>query len=241
MAWTCSGVTNAGMIQRLEAASLLVTPAVIEAFRRVDRGWFLPHSPPEVAYSDQPVPIGYGATISAPHMHAIMVEIIAPFLLRTPEGVKPATVLDVGSGSGYLTAVLAELCSGRGGTVIGVEHISELVVRSTEVVNKHFRSWVEEGRIKFIEGDGRNITGLLGQKVPDFDVIHVGAAAATVPQVYIDALKPGGCLVIPVGREGEAQTLRVYTKDMDGHISSTNHGGVRFVPLTSAKHQRGGI
>nr|CCC93899.1 putative protein-L-isoaspartate [Trypanosoma congolense IL3000] len=236
MAWTCSGTSNSTMVQRLVEASLLVTPAVVEAFNLVDRGWFLPRLPPEKAYRDEPAPIGYGATISAPHMHATMAEIIAPFLLHAKDR-GTATALDVGSGSGYLTAVLAALC-GKGGKVIGVEHVPVLVAQSSQVIRDHFLPWVEEGRIRFVEGDGRDISRLLG-KEKHFDVIHVGAAAETVPQDYIDSLNPGGCLVIPVGGENEAQVLRVYTKSPEGAVSFVNHCGVRFVPLTSLKHQEG--
>ncbi|ORC85545.1 protein-L-isoaspartate O-methyltransferase [Trypanosoma theileri] len=235
MAWTCSGVSNQAMVRKLELASLISTPAVIDAFHRVDRGWFVSDYHKGMAYNDSPLPIGYGATISAPHMHAIMVEILAPYLLQ-PEGNQNKRVLDIGSGSGYLTVILAMLC-GPGSQVIGVEHVEQLRQRSSDVVKKHFAQWVNEGRISFIKGDGRDISKLFPNSQSSFDVIHVGAAAASVPQTYFDSLKPGGCLVIPVGEEDATQFLRIYRKDLNGKVEMKTHGRVQFVPLTSLGHQ----
>ncbi|ESL08876.1 protein-L-isoaspartate O-methyltransferase [Trypanosoma rangeli SC58] len=236
MAWTCSALSNASMVQNLEKAGLLSTPAIIRSLQCVDRGWFVPDNFQTSAYRDQPLPLGQGATISAPHMHAIMLELLAPFLLPTARG-SSKTVLDIGSGSGYLTAVLADIC-GEGSRVVGVEHVQELQQRSSRVVQQHFPSWVSEGRITFIKGDGRDISKLFPSSPAMFDVIHVGAAAASVPNGYLESLKPGGCLVIPVGREDEVQTLRLYTKDGSGAIKTKTHGQVSFVPLTSLNHQQ---
>ncbi|KEG07780.1 putative protein-l-isoaspartate o-methyltransferase [Trypanosoma grayi] len=235
MAWTCSGVSNATMIQQLERASLLSTSAVIAALHRVDRGWFVPERLQSSAYRDQPLPLGYGATISAPHMHAIMLELLAPFLLRATED-PPKTVLDVGSGSGYLTVVLAELC-GEESQVVGVEHVEELQQRSLKVAQQRFETLVKSNRLTFVKGDGRDLTTLFPGRSVLFDVIHVGAASASVPKTYLDALKPGGCLIIPVGEEDAAQRLRLYTKSGDGNITMKCCGGVQFVPLTSLRHQ----
>ncbi|RNF05805.1 protein-L-isoaspartate O-methyltransferase [Trypanosoma rangeli] len=234
MAWTCSALSNASMVQNLEKAGLLSTPVIIRSLQRVDRGWFVPDNLQTSAYRDEPLPLGHGATISAPHMHAIMLELLAPFLLPTARG-SSKTVLDIGSGSGYLTAVLADIC-GEGSRVVGVEHVQELQQRSSRVVQQRFPSWVSEGRITFIKGDGRGISKLFSSPVM-FDVIHVGAAAASVPNGYLESLKPGGCLVIPVGREDEVQQLRLYTKDDSGVITTKTHGKVSFVPLTSLNHQ----
>ncbi|RNF15996.1 protein-L-isoaspartate O-methyltransferase [Trypanosoma conorhini] len=236
MAWTCSALSNVSLVQNLEKAALLSTPAVISSLCRVDRGWFVPDNLRASAYRDEPLPIGHGATISAPHMHAIMLELLVPFLLPAAGGA-PKTVLDIGSGSGYLTAVLADIC-GEGSRVIGVEHVQELQQRSSNVLQQRFPSWVSEGRIKFIQGDGRDISKLFPHSAAMFDVIHVGAAAASVPNGYLEALKPGGCLVIPVGRENEVQLLRLYTKDDSGAITTKTHGTVSFVPLTSLNHQQ---
>ncbi|KAF8287997.1 putative protein-l-isoaspartate o-methyltransferase [Trypanosoma cruzi] len=236
MAWTCSALSNASMIQNLERAALLSTPAIIASLQRVDRGWFVPDGMRSSAYRDEPLSIGYGATISAPHMHAIMLELLSPFLLGTP-GSLPKAVLDIGSGSGYLTAILADIC-GDGSRVVGVEHVEELQERSLKVVLQHFPSWVNEDRITFINGDGRDISKLFHPHTAMFDVIHVGAAAASVPKDYLEAIKPGGCLVIPVGKENEVQHLHLYTKDEKGTITKKTHGGVSFVPLTSLRHQK---
>ncbi|KAH9578124.1 hypothetical protein LSM04_005476 [Trypanosoma melophagium] len=235
MAWTCSGISNQTMVRKLEQASLISTPAVIDAFLRVDRGWFVSDFHKGMAYNDSPLPIGYGATISAPHMHAIMVEILAPYLLETA-GSQNKRVLDIGSGSGYLTVILAFL-SGPGSQVVGVEHVEQLRQRSLDVVKEHFPQWVNEGRISFINGDGRDISKIFPNFKSSFDVLHVGAAASTVPQSYFDSLRPGGCLVIPVGEEGDIQVLRIYKKDANGKVEMTTRGIVQFVPLTSLGHQ----
>lgn len=236
MAWSCSALSNKTLVHNLEKAALVTTPAVIDSLLRVDRGWFVTESFKDSAYMDQPLSIGYGATISAPHMHAIMLEILAPFLVRKA-GDAPKVVLDIGSGSGYLTAVLADL-SGEGSRVVGVEHVKELQERSLNVARRHFQSWVDEGRLTFIHSDGRDLSKLFDEHLNVFDAIHVGAAAKSVPQNYLEALRAGGCLVIPVGEENGTQFLRVYTKTTDGSINVKSHGGVRFVPLTSLAQQR---
>ena len=126
MAWRCSGRTNAELIQNLFTQGLIQAPRVRDAMSSVDRAHYCPSSP-QAAYEDSPQPIGYSATISAPHMHASACESLLPFM---PEG-KGAKVLDIGSGSGYLTHVLANIVcgpDGKGdGKVVGIDHIKGLV------------------------------------------------------------------------------------------------------------------
>ena len=134
-------------------------------------------------YEDSPQPIGHRATISAPHMHASACESLLPYL--TPG----AKVLDIGSGSGYLTAVLAELVA-PGGTVIGVDHIQPLVDLSISNFQKssHGKELLDSGHVQFIKADGRKgwVEGA------PYDAIHVGAAAADFHQPLIDQLKAPG-------------------------------------------------
>lgn len=145
----------------------------------VDRAHYAPYAP----YQDSPQSIGYRATISAPHMHASACESLLPFL-------KPGSrVLDVGSGSGYLTHVLAELVK-PGGVVVGVEHIQPLVDIGTANTRKSAegRELMEAGGIRYVKADGR-----LGWKEEaPYDAIHVGAAASEVHAALVEQLKAPG-------------------------------------------------
>ncbi|KFZ45942.1 Protein-L-isoaspartate(D-aspartate) O-methyltransferase, partial [Antrostomus carolinensis] len=169
---------------------------------------------------------GYKATISAPHMHAHALELLKD---RLVEGAK---ALDVGSGSGYLTACFARMM-GPTGRAVGVEHIKELVQESIRNVQEDDPTLLSSGRVKLVVGDGR-------QGYPDeapYDAIHVGAAAATVPKELLNELKPGGRLILPVGPEGANQVLMQYDKTSEGQIIETQLMGVIYVPLTDKEKQ----
>lgn len=196
---------------------------------KVDRAHFSPYAP----YTDSPQTIGYAATISAPHMHASAAESLLPYLSR-PD----ARILDIGSGSGYLTAVLASLV-GPQGRVVGIDHIQGLV----DLANKNMakseqgKQWLESGKVKFVKGDGR-----LGYKEDEvafsstakedegYDAIHVGAAAKEAHETLIEQLRRPGRLFIPVGEE--MQYIWVVDKREDGSVVREKSMGVRYVPLT---------
>mmetsp|Transcript_36179 Transcript_36179/g.56507 ORF Transcript_36179/g.56507 Transcript_36179/m.56507 type:complete len:180 (+) Transcript_36179:1-540(+) len=134
--------------------------------------------------------------------------------------------LDVGSGSGYISACMARMVQ-PGGVVVGIEHISELTKMSEENIKRDDAALLKE-TIRFICGDGR-----LG--VPDYapyDAIHVGAAAPELPQALVDQLSPGGRMVCPVGPKGEMQSLVLVDKDANGQVSKRDIQKVIFVPLT---------
>lgn len=157
-------------------------------------------------------------------MHANACESLLPFL-------KPgAKVLDVGSGSGYLTHVLAELVK-PGGRVVGVDHIQPLVDLATRNTAKseEGRGLLESGALKYIKADGR-----LGYP-PDgpYDAIHVGAAAAEHHKALEDQLTAPGRLFIPVAEDGY-QYIFVVDKDKKGNVTRKREYGVRYVPLTDA-------
>ncbi|MBI3286741.1 MAG: protein-L-isoaspartate(D-aspartate) O-methyltransferase [Chloroflexi bacterium] len=183
---------------------------VLAAMRKVPRHEFvLPDYLPQ-AYADHPLPIGYGQTISQPFVVALMTE-----LLRLEPG---DTVLEVGSGSGYQAAILAELAD----RVYSVEIIPELADSAAERLQ----------RLGYSQVQVANRDGYFGwEEYSPFDAIIVTAAPDHLPQPLIQQLKDGGRLVIPVGPPGAYQTLWQIIKQGDQLISN-DLGGVRFVPLT---------
>lgn len=175
------------------------------------------------AYEDAPQMLELGQTISAPHMHAYALEILAPSL------VDGASVLDVGHGSGYLTLALA-LMVGVDGVAVGVEHFADLVSFSIANVKKSHSELLDNGRIRLKVGDGR-VEDFMGDDDMLFHAIHVGAAAEEVPQALLDRLAPGGRMLMPVGVQHESQQLTLFEKTPDGEIESTELMSVLFVPL----------
>ena len=177
MAWRSSASTHAALCENLAAAKVISRGAALNALLAVDRAAFFPLGlEPSIVYQDAPYPIGHGATISAPHMHAACVEALKHKL--TPG----ARVLDVGSGTGILCAVFGCLV-GPTGRVVGVEHVEPLVRASRA-------SLAAVGALTCVEvvcGDGR-----LGWPAgAPYDAIHVGAAAASLPRELVEQLAPG--------------------------------------------------
>ncbi|XP_068681154.1 protein-L-isoaspartate(D-aspartate) O-methyltransferase-like [Montipora foliosa] len=222
MEWRSHGRDNDDLVSQLSRSGILKTQRVVEAMRKVDRGNYCTYSP----YMDSPQSIGYGVTISAPHMHAHGLEILKDYLF---EGAK---ALDVGSGSGYLTACMAEMV-GKNGKVVGIDHIPELVEQSKRNMKKGNADLLASGQVVLVTGDGRE--GF--ENDAPYDAIHVGAAAYPVPDALIKQLKPGGRLFIPVGPAHGNQWLEQIDKDTDGNITKQKLMGVRYVPLTD-RHQQ---
>ncbi|GHJ86454.1 hypothetical protein NliqN6_2856 [Naganishia liquefaciens] len=227
MAWTCTGRSNEELIDKLRKAGLINSRRVASAMSQTDRRHYVPEK--EYAYQDSPQPIGFNATISAPHMHAHALEDLEDFL-------RPGMrVLDVGCGSGYLTAVMHRMVSPTDsdikGTVIGIDHLSGLTDLSVRNLKN---DGVETGSGKGIEivtGDGRNGWSLGAP----YDAIHVGAAASTLPPALVDQLKSPGRMFIPVG--SSEQAIWRVDKAKDGTLTKTELFGVRYVPLTDKKAQ----
>lgn len=234
MAWYCSGSTNTELVENLFKGGLIKNSRVKAAMLGVDRAHYAPSRP----YSDSPQSIGHGATISAPHMHGHACEYLIDYLYPG------ARVLDIGSGSGYLTHVLANLVTSPGssdqGRVIGVDHIAELVDLSRNNINKSAegRELQGSGKVEFIKADGR-----LGWKDgAPYDAIHVGAAAESLHPVLIEQLRAPGRLFIPVESEKNGsmlgsmggQYIWVVDKKEDGSIHKEKVFQVCYVPLTDA-------
>ena len=184
---------------------------VLQAMMRVERHEFVPPNTRGDAYANHPLPIGHGQTLSQPDIVALM-----PDLLRLSSG---DAVLEVGTGSGYPAAVLAELVK----RVYSIEIVEPLAVQVKERLAR-----LEYDNIETRLGDG-----YFGwpEHAP-FDAIIVTAAAGHVPPPLIQQLRPGGRMVIPVGGPFQVQYLLLVEKDEQGEVSSRQVTAVRFVPLT---------
>ncbi|KAI9703964.1 MAG: hypothetical protein M1820_005746 [Bogoriella megaspora] len=239
MAWRSSGSSNIALIENLAKNGLVNSDRVKRAMLAVDRGNYSPSFP----YDDSPQQIGHQATISAPHMHASAAESILPFLKPEPS----TRILDIGSGSGYLTHVLAKLVDPvknpptgapnppeqgqEAGTVIGIDHIQALVdlANGNMAKSEDGRRLLESGKVQFVKGDGRK-----GWKEgAPYDAIHVGAAAAEHHQELVEQLKTPGRLFVPV-EENYEQYIFVIDKKEDGSVKREKLYPVRYVPLTDA-------
>lgn len=184
---------------------------VANAMLEVPRHLFVPPELRREAYEDYPLPIGFGQTISAPHMVAIMCE-----LLDLKEGDK---VLEIGTGSGYHAGVVSRIV-GDEGLVVTVERIPELAERAKKILQiLGYRN------IEVIVGDGSE--GY--EPHAPYDKIYVTASAPRIPSKLLMQLKNGGKMVIPVG--DFYQQLYVVEKDDYGRIEKKPWGAVRFVPL----------
>lgn len=209
------------MINELVRAGILRSEKVIKAMYKVPRELFILPNLRDYAYVDTPLPIGYGQTISAPHMVALMTEVLDP-----KEGDK---VLEVGTGSGYQAAILAEIV-GDSGHVYTIEIVKELV----EFARENLRRAGYLNRVTVIHGDGT-----LGYEAEaPYDRIIVTAAAPEIPKPLIDQLKPGGRLVIPVG-DLYIQYLTIVTKDLNNNIKVERGTPCVFVPLIGKYGWRG--
>jgi protein-L-isoaspartate(D-aspartate) O-methyltransferase len=187
---------------------------VMDAIKQVPRHKFLPADFRFLAYANGPAPIGSGQTISQPYIVALMTDLLNP---------KPTdTILEIGTGSGYQTAILSKLVK----HVYSLEIIEELSVKARRQLKK-----MGYTNVTVRTGDGH----LGWPEHAPFDGIIVTAAAAYIPEALIDQLGAGARLVIPAGVAYSYQELIVVEKDANGKIESRNVLGVSFVPLTDRR------
>jgi len=197
----------------------VVDARVLQAMRSVERHLFVPENMQASAYQDRPLPIGYGQTISQPYIVGFMTQL----LKLEPDH----TVLEIGAGCGYQTAVLAELVR----AVFSIEIVEPLARAARRTLQA-----AGYDNITLTAGDG--YAGWA--EYAPFDRIIVTAAPDHVPPPLLEQLKPGGRLVLPVGRQGWTQQLMVVTKHADDTTSTEEVMAVGFVPLTRDGQQGSG-
>jgi protein-L-isoaspartate(D-aspartate) O-methyltransferase len=203
-----SARTRDRLVQRLREQGI-ANLAVLDRIRNVPRHIFVDEALGSRAYEDTALPIGYGQTISQPYIVARMTEALL-------EGGPADSILEVGTGSGYQTAVLAPLVT----HVYAIERIEPLLARARERLKE-----LGIRNVRFRHGDGS-----LGWKGhAPYDGILVAAAPLTVPDALIKQLKVGGRLVVPIGPEGEQQLVRLTRREQ--RVDRETLGAVAFVPL----------
>ena len=184
--------------------------SILEVMREVDRQKFVPKKYSDIAYEDRAIPIGEGQTISQPFIVAFMTE-----NLKLKPGHK---VLEVGTGSGFQTAVLSKLKT----SVVSIEINEVLAKKASNILSE-----LGYKKISLHCGDGNN-------GVPEYapyDRILVAAASNEVPEKLVDQLEINGKMIIPIGKQAEVQHLWLITKNDDGKINKEKILPVHFLPL----------
>ena len=203
-----SARTRDRLVQRLRDQGI-TNLAVLDRVRNVPRHIFVDEALGSRAYEDTALPIGFGQTISQPYIVARMTEALL-------EGGPLTNVLEVGTGCGYQTAVLAPLVD----RIYTIERIEPLITRAKERIKE-----LGIRNVRFRHGDGSQ-----GWKAhAPFDGILVAAAPLVVPEELIKQLKVGGRLLVPVGGEGEQELIRITRKEQ--RVERQSLGAVAFVPL----------
>lgn len=203
------------LIKELIKDGVLKTPSIIEAFEKIDRKDFMPEELKDKAYLNTPLPIGYGQTISQPLTVAFMLELLQP-----QSGDK---VLEVGSGSGWQTALLASIVGNfpiDGGKVFALELIPELMIFGQKNVAKY--GFIKK---KIAEFHSLNAINGLPDEAP-FDKIISAASGDELPSVWKEQLKAGGRIVAPI-----KNSIHLFVKKGENEFEETIYHGFAFVPL----------
>lgn len=211
-------MTNNELIKNLIKKGILKTQLIIEAFKNIERINFVPENYKDFAYDDEPLPIGFNQTISQPLTVAFMLEILNP---------KPGQkILEIGAGSGWLTALLAYCVSKKNKfekhfpKIIAVERIQELKDLAEKNISKF--NFIKKGIVELVLGDGSK--GY--EKEAPYDRIIASASANFIPVAWKNELKIGGKLVAPV-----LNSIEVYSKLEQDNFDVKIYKGFSFVPL----------
>ncbi|MCH8741876.1 class I SAM-dependent methyltransferase [Patescibacteria group bacterium] len=206
------------LIDSLITENWLKTSNIIEAFLKIKRVDFLPEDIKNLAELNEALPIGSGQTISQPLVVAFMLELLQPHL-----GDK---ILDIGYGSGWTTALLAEIV-GQKGKVIAIEIVPEIKEFGESNVSKY--NFIKNGIVEVILGDGSKGYSDLSSRselTDGFDNILASASAKKIPQAWKDQVKVGGRIVTPIGN-----SIWLFQKESENQFKETEYPGFTFVPL----------
>ncbi len=192
----------------------LKTPEIIEAFRKIKREDFIPEDIKNLSEFNEALPIGFGQTISQPLTVAFMLELLQP-----KQGDK---ILDIGSGSGWTTALLAKI-AGNSGNVVAIELVPELYEFGKKNVEKY--GFIKQGIVEYVLGDGSGGC----KKYAPYDKILVSASAEKEPEELKKQLKIGGKMVLPIKK-----SIWIFTKKDVKNFQKKEYPGFIFVPLVDA-------
>lgn len=207
------------LLDNLISDDYLKTPEIIAAFSAIDRADFVPEEEKTRAYANHALPIGFGQTISQPATVAIMIELLAP---KTG-----GNILEVGSGSGWQTAILAKI-AGESGKVFGIERIKELFEYGKANIEKY--DFIKKGIVGLYRQDGTLGLPEAAKEAGGFDGIIAAAAGEKIPDAWKEQLKIGGRLVLPV-----KNSVWLIVKKSEKEFTEKEFPGFAFVPLISDK------
>jgi protein-L-isoaspartate(D-aspartate) O-methyltransferase len=218
-----SNPLQTALVNYLMDAGIIKTSEIEEIMKSIDRADFASTDP----YVDRPQPIGFNTTISAPHMHAVQLELLKDCFKNAKKA------LDIGTGSGFVALCLSKMMKGNEHKTYALDHIQGIVELAKANIAKNHEDYIKDGRIEFVTGDGRK--GLI--ECAPFDVIFVGGAVTVIPDELIHQLAIGGSMLIPVGEY--AQQLTIVHKTKDDEIVKKPVMSVMFGRLQDAKEQWG--